>query len=80
MGNGASVDEALWDWQESHDLAWDVTWEPVTTLAELEQQVTAEIERQRGWARRRDKLPHAVFDSWDIPIIAEWVAPEEAFQ
>jgi len=49
VGHGRTPDEALWYWQESHDESWEVEWRPVTTLAELEEQVLAELDRQCGW-------------------------------
>jgi len=49
VGAGKTPEEALWDWQESHDEAWDVEWHPVTTVIDLEQQVAVEAARQSGW-------------------------------
>jgi hypothetical protein len=50
IGGGATMDEALWDWQEAHDKAWQVEWcladPPDVALA---RQVNEEAERQRGW-------------------------------
>lgn len=52
VGVGKTPDEALWDWQVSHDEAWAVKWHPVTTVIELERQVAAESVRQREWQKR----------------------------
>jgi hypothetical protein len=49
VGVGTTTEEALWDWQVSHDEAWEVEWRPVTTVIELERQVGEERARQRGW-------------------------------
>jgi hypothetical protein len=49
VGHGDTPDLALWDWQTSHELALAAAWVPVTTVSELERQVKAEAERQRGW-------------------------------
>lgn len=49
-GFGATPDAALWDWQESHDDAWDVTWQLTDLFGELARQVGEEAARQRALA------------------------------
>lgn len=50
IGRGASMDEALWAWQDAHDAAWQVEWRLVDPPGvQLERQVNEEAERQRGW-------------------------------
>src|SRR5690606_5306926 len=51
-GMGATIDEALWAWQDAHDDANGVEWLPNRLFGELAQQVAAESERQRGWWTR----------------------------
>lgn len=51
QGHGKTPGAAQWDWQESHDMAHDVTWEPVTTLSEAADQAAAEFTRQQGFRR-----------------------------
>jgi hypothetical protein len=47
-GYGPTPDEALWAWQDAHDLAHDVTWELVDLFGELARQVSEEASRQRA--------------------------------
>jgi len=61
-GYGDTPDEALWDWQVTSDLERGVQIVPVTTLRELERQVTKEHERQRGWRARRVSLTSTLYD------------------
>lgn len=49
IGFGDTPDAALFDWQEQHDDAWDVTWVPADMFCDLARQVSEESERQRAW-------------------------------
>ncbi|HEY6056251.1 MAG TPA: hypothetical protein VIU86_20135 [Gaiellaceae bacterium] len=62
VGVGTTTEEALWDWQVSHDEAWEVEWRPVTTVIDLEQQVAEESARQRGWFERLTDRRHFSVD------------------
>lgn len=48
-GFGASVEAALWDWQDKHDAAHEVEWCLTDLVGELARQLSEERERQRGW-------------------------------
>jgi len=51
VGHGDSIQDALWDWQDKHDEAWEVEWTPRTELEELDKQIAQESLRQLGWVR-----------------------------
>ncbi len=48
-GFGATLDEALWAWQDSHDAANEVEWCLTDLFGELAQQVDIEARRQERW-------------------------------
>lgn len=52
-GFGATVDEALWAWQDSHDAAHEVEWCLADLFGELARQVSEERERQRSLGMRQ---------------------------
>lgn len=58
VGYGGTAQEALWDWQDSHDeahqakLALTPAGREVTCVVEVWRQAAAEFERQAGWYRR----------------------------
>lgn len=55
LGWGKTPDDALADWQEKHDEAWEVEWRitqpntPDELSASVLAQMAAERDRQRGW-------------------------------
>jgi hypothetical protein len=51
-GFGATVDAALWAWQDSHDDAHEVEWCLADLFGELARQVSEETERQRSLGMR----------------------------
>lgn len=51
-GFGATVDEALWDWQDKHDEAHEVEWSLADLFGDLARQVSEERERQSDWTLR----------------------------
>lgn len=51
-GFGATVDEALWAWQDKHDEAHEVEWCLADLFGELARQLSEERDRQRGWSSR----------------------------
>lgn len=51
-GFGATVDAALWEWQDSHDAAHEVEWCLADLFGELARQVSEESDRQRALGMR----------------------------
>lgn len=49
LGWGKTPAEALADWQEKHDEAWEVEWLPRDLFGDIAAQVSEEAERQSGW-------------------------------
>jgi hypothetical protein len=49
IGRGKTPHDALWNWQDAHDEAWEVEWHLADLPGEIAQQVSIEAERQRGW-------------------------------
>lgn len=51
IGWANTAEDALWAWQEMHDVARGVEWVPCHVVAELEDQVNREAKRQLFWVR-----------------------------
>jgi hypothetical protein len=52
-GFGATVDDALWDWQDKHDAAHEVEWCLADLFGELARQMSEERDRQRSLGMRQ---------------------------
>lgn len=77
-GFGDTPDAALWDWQEKHDDAWDVTIEPNQLFADLERQVAEERTRQRGWGKRASSVAKDGLIAVRSGMLAEVYGPGSA--
>jgi hypothetical protein len=70
VGYGESPSEALWNWQDSHDEAWQAglaltpAGRELTVVVDVWRQADAEARRQAGWFRCVDDTPEGRVVFW----------------